>query len=72
MRVKSPCYGCEWRNAYCHAECGPYIEWAKQDREERERINKERQKDMDFVAFKATSVAKTREIVRKLKGKKHK
>ena len=35
--LKNPCYGCKYRNAECHALCTEYIDFAKNNAEQREK-----------------------------------
>jgi hypothetical protein len=44
-RTKSPCYGCENRQAGCHAECEDYIQYKAIHDEEIETIRANKQKN---------------------------
>mgnify|MGYP007049935221 CR=1 FL=1 len=38
-----PCKGCDKRNAECHSNCQPYLEWVAKDREYKEAYSKLRE-----------------------------
>lgn len=44
-----PCWGCDKRNALCHAECKDYTAWNAEHRAEMERRKPEAQSSSDYV-----------------------
>lgn len=48
----SPCIECDDRHESCHSSCSHYKEWRKELDEEKARINKVRNLDVQMAIFK--------------------
>lgn len=53
--VKAPCHRCPERYIGCHADCERYHRFLVLREEERELIQRNRRKDLDFMGFMADS-----------------
>lgn len=60
---KPKCKGCTERHAGCHCECESYLTWAREHREELERIRQIKEKDNAIA--EATYASKGREEKRR-------
>lgn len=54
------CYGCTKREVGCHIECKDYIDAKKLWEEEKQKINAERKKELEYDTFRFDSVSKRR------------
>ena len=50
--ISAPCLNCEDRHQTCHSSCNKYLEFKKQKEIEREHLNKIRQTETDWYAYK--------------------
>ena len=50
--ISAPCLNCEDRHQACHSSCNKYLEFKKQKEIEREHLNKIRQTETDWYAYK--------------------
>lgn len=48
-RVPSPCYKCKERYGGCHAECEPFKEWDKDDKERKAQEDVSRRANIDAI-----------------------
>lgn len=54
----------------CHMTCEAYLEWEKEKEEWKQKTARERSMEYEYMQFKVPEVMKSREMARKMKGKK--
>lgn len=57
--MQTPCHGCTRREVGCHGKCADYLAW----REERDKLNEERQAERDVNQAIISSIQKTRRSI---------
>lgn len=51
INTKHPCYNCEKRHEYCHADCEPYVEYNKKLRERENKIRESKREINEFSGY---------------------
>ena len=51
INTKHPCYNCEKRHEYCHADCEPYVEYNKKLRERENKIRESKRERNEFRGY---------------------
>lgn len=67
IKPKSPCYGCEERDAGCHSKCEKYADWKKEIDVQRESERTLRNMDRRDFRQEIFTSSKKNKIVRERK-----